>query len=288
MKKVVVLGATGYVGSAITASLSQRGREVRGLGRADVDIRRPETIAPALEGADAIVHAAIDASPEAAEIDRRLVEWVLDRLEGSSTAFVYTSGAWVLGDTHGAVADESSATDPPAIVAWRPSVERLVVDAGGWVIRPGIVYGGGGGLIGMLFASARDEGAVRIVGDGRNHWPLVHREDLGDLYAKVIEERPDEHILHATDGTLFNVRRIADALSRAAGTRGRVLSTPLAHARASLGPLADALALDQRVSSARARHSVGWSPRHRSIIAEADDLWSSWELSSIGPTKRSA
>ena len=71
-------------------------------------------------------------------------------------------------------------------VAWRPDHEALVLGAAGQalrtiVVRPGIVYGGGQGLVGDLFKSASN-GLVRVVGDGNNHWPLVYDRDLADLY----------------------------------------------------------------------------------------------------------
>ena len=68
---------------------------------------------------------------------------------------VYTSGVWVLGDTSGAAAGEAP-LHPPALVAWRPDHEKLIqLDAGRGrtlrtaVIRPGIVYGGARGIIGI-------------------------------------------------------------------------------------------------------------------------------------------
>ena len=52
------------------------------------------------------------------------------------------------------------------------------------VVRPGVVYGGGEGMIGDIFKSASN-GLVRVVGDGNNHWPLVYDRDLADLYARL-------------------------------------------------------------------------------------------------------
>ena len=49
------------------------------------------------------------------------------------------------------------------------------------VVRPGVVYGGGDGIVGDLFKAASN-GLVRVVGDGNNHWPLVYDRDLADLY----------------------------------------------------------------------------------------------------------
>jgi nucleoside-diphosphate-sugar epimerase len=287
-QRIIVLGGTGYLGAPIALALARRGHDVRAVGRQDVDIRKPETLGPALEGADGVVHAALDASPDADEIDRRLLEWMVPRLAKTGARLVYTSGVWVLGSTGGDVADEQTVPNPAALVAWRPEAERRVAEADGWVIRPGIVYGGCGGITAMMFASAESEGATRIVGDGNNHWALVHREDLGELYARVLEQAPAERVFHATDGSTFTVAQIARALSHAGGAGGRVVSAPLPEARASLGDFADALALDQRVSSACAHRAVGWSASHRSLVAESEDLWRQWKEARARSPERKA
>lgn len=158
--RVLVTGSTGYVGSAIVAALERARHEViaavaptkrghAGLGVAghryvEVDIARPATLDPALPEVDAIVHAALASSAEAATIDRSFVAHVLARFsEGRRPRrFLYTSGVWVLGDTRGQLADETSTPLPPAVVGWRPEVESMVSDAHGrgrfaWIIRPG-------------------------------------------------------------------------------------------------------------------------------------------------------
>jgi nucleoside-diphosphate-sugar epimerase len=134
------------------------------------------------------------------------------------------------------------------------------------VIRPGIVYGKRGGLVGGLMLGT--PGAVKVVGDGENHWPLIHVKDLADLYVRAAT-RPSAHgrIYNGTDGSRVRVRWIAEAFARASG---RTVSLwPLEEARGALGPVADALAMDQQVSSARAMLELDWRPRHRDIVAEA-------------------
>ena len=137
------------------------------------------------------------------------------------------------------------------------------------VIRPAIVYGRGGGIPADLVRSARETGAARYVGTGENHWPMVHLDDLADLYLRAIEKAPAGTLLHAADGTSYRVKQIAEAASVGAGAGGRTESWPLEGARKTLGAYADALVLDQQVSAGKARVSLGWSPRAPSVI---DDL----------------
>jgi nucleoside-diphosphate-sugar epimerase len=300
---VFVTGGTGYIGNAVVAALCRAGHDVAATVRSrekakwverfgaravDGDISRPDSLAAAVKRADAVVHTASAASTDSDRIDRALVEWLLDAVAESDglRRFVYTSGVWVLGDTGEKFVDESASTKHAAkVVGWRPAVEE-VIDNGmargitAWIIRPGIVYGGAGGITGMLFASAEKEGAVRIVGEGKNHWAVVHRDDLADLYVRVVEQAPAGHIFNATDSSRLTVRVIAEALSRAAGCRGNVIATPLQEARKGMGAFADALALDQHVSGVLAERLLGWEPRHRSMVAESDALWRSYRAGS--------
>ncbi len=298
--KVLVTGGTGYIGNAVVAALCRAGHDVAATVRSrekatwverfgaravDGDISRPETLAAAVKRADAVVHAASASSADSGRIDRALVEWLLDAVAESDglRRFVYTSGVWVLGDTAEKTVDESASTTHAAkIVAWRPAVEELI-DNGmargitAWIIRPGVVYGGSGGITGMMFASAENEGAVRIVGDGKNHWSVVHRDDLADLYVRVVEQAPAGHIFNATDSSRLTVRVIAEAVSRAAGCGGKVITTPLDEARKGMGEFANALALDQHVSGVLAERLLGWEPKHRSMVGEAGALWRSYK-----------
>ncbi len=68
----------------------------------------------------AIVHCASDPGPQHVELDRKSIQNARELLHGRVGAtFIYTSGIWVLGDTAGAVADESTPTNPAQIAAWR-------------------------------------------------------------------------------------------------------------------------------------------------------------------------
>ena len=44
-----------------------------------------------------------------------------------------------------------------------------------------------------------------------------------------------------------------------------------------MGPFADALALDQKVSSEKARSELDWRPRHEDFVAEAPQLFADWQ-----------
>lgn len=283
---VFVTGATGYIGSAVSDALAREGHEVTGLARSESsaeelverghvvtrgNIREPEAWTDEAARADAVVHAANTNDEDAGEVDAGVLEALLDALEGSEKPLVYTSGIWVLGDTGEEPAAEEAPLNPAALVAWRPDLEQEVMGATsrgirGVVVRPGIVHGGGGGIPAMLVEEARERGRARVVGDGRQEWPMVHLDDLADLYVRLLDAPAG--LYHGTDGPSWQARDVAAAAGIAAGRDGRVDPWPLEEAREALGPFADALALSQRVAARKARDTLEWTPGGPSVIQE--------------------
>jgi nucleoside-diphosphate-sugar epimerase len=243
------------------------------------DLSVPVSYAATVEECDVIVHTAKETEKNAAAIDRLSIYVFVAAARararaGRSTTFVYTSGAWVLGDT-AAAADEEAPLHPPAMVEWRPAHEQLVLNAADGalrtvVIRPGIVYGGARGIVGDLLKAALN-GLVRVVGDGRNHWPCVYERDLADLYLRVVNDPSAGGLFHANDEADETVIDIVDAIAGHARMRPDVRHVPLTEARAKLGPYADALALDQIVRSPRAR-AIGWNPTLHSVAGNVARL----------------
>jgi nucleoside-diphosphate-sugar epimerase len=122
----------------------------------------------------------------------------------------------------------------------------------------------------MLVQSARERGAARYPGTGENRWPLVHVDDLANLYRLALERAPAGSLFIAASGPALRLREIAEAASRAAGAGGEAEAWPLEEARQEMGPLADALALDQQVTGAKAARVLGWTPRAPSLQEELE------------------
>jgi nucleoside-diphosphate-sugar epimerase len=296
---IFVTGATGYIGHAVVAELARAGHDVTGLVRSDEkveqvrrlgaraqvgDIARPDSYRDQAAEHDALVHTAFDSGPGAVAADRTAIETLIVAARaGQARSLIYTSGIWVLGATGDAPAFEDAPTDrPAALVAWRPEHERLVLEAGDdrlatAVLRPGIVYGGRGGLLSAYFESAEKEGAAKYVGDGSNRVPMIHVEDLAVVYRLMVERRASG-VFHAVDGHAPRIAQIAAAASQAAGKGGATRSIPLGESRKTLGPFADALALDQLVRSRRAAE-LGWRPAHPDFLGEAAQAYRDWKSS---------
>lgn len=292
--KVFVTGGTGYVGSAVVETLVRHGHEVSALARSEERDRAVKALgatpvrgslghmAPLVERIaehDAVIHTAMDygLGPPA---DSEAIDAMLEgaRRAGRPFVVVYTSGMWVLGPTATPASEAASVQGAAAAVAWRPAHERRVIAAGTdriatAVVRPGIVFGEKRGLVSPWFEQATREGHAAFVGTGDQRWAFVHRGDLAELYRLVVERRA-RGIFHGVDGASPALAEAASAASRAAG-KGAVSAIPLEEARKKMGPMADALAMDQVVVSARAAE-VGWTPKHPPFVKDAQNAFREW------------
>lgn len=286
--KIFLTGATGYLGSAIAGALLRAGHQIRGLARDAEkatklkrqgvepllgDFERPIPLIIAAQDADVLIHAGLDHGSNASRLDRLTVQALLaGACRGRAKLFIYTSGTWLIGASKDQPADETCTPNPPRVVEWRPSVERLVLDAATpefstVVLRPGCVYGDRRGLIGRILHYLIEDRRVRIIENGFNRWATVYIDDLAELYRLIIERRPRSAIYHATDGSADTVRRIVKSLVDEAGG-GQIENLSLARARTEMGPIAEALAMDQWVSSEKVRRELGWKPH---VVSAADN-----------------
>ena len=287
--RVLVLGGTGSIGSAVVRALVRRGHDVLALARSDSsaaksraagatpvfgDIATPEPWTGRLPPVDAVIHAAGNFSTMMGAADRRLIDALLPALaaQPNRPRFVYTGGCWLFGATGDVIATEATPFCPLPAFAWMvPNLQRVLAatEVDGIVIHPAMVYAGAGGVFRRFAGDAVERDAIRVVASERVRWPLVHAEDLADLYALALERAParSSYIGAAIDG--LAVGRIARAFAKRFRTRlaePQIIS-PDAVA-AELGEWARGYALDQRLSGAKARWELGWSPARLDPEAE--------------------
>jgi nucleoside-diphosphate-sugar epimerase len=287
--RVFVLGGTGSIGAALVRELVARGHEVTGLARSEASaaklgefgatavagsIASPESWIGKLAGIDAVIHAACDFSTDMGGIEGRLLDALLPALasQPNKPRFIYTGGCWLFGATRDEAATEATPFNPLPAFAWMvPQLRRVLTSAevDGVVIHPAMVYEPQGGVFGRFAREAIEGEAVRVVGSEAVRWPLVHREDLANLYALALERAPSgsSYIGAAIEG--LAVGRIARAFARRFGTGHEeplIVSTDTI--AAELGEWARGRALDQRLSGDKARRDLGWRPKHLDPEAE--------------------
>jgi nucleoside-diphosphate-sugar epimerase len=302
--RIFLTGATGYIGSAVLDAMIRAGHEVTGLvrspekaawvesrgGRPRIgDLSDAASYRETGSSYDVFIHTAFENSPRGPEVDRTAIGHLVAAARaagGSGSApsrlLVYTSGVWVLGNTTDPATEEAP-LNPTPIVSWRPAHEQLIIDAAGAglrtaIVRPGIVYGGGRGIIGDLFKEAA-YGLVRIIGNGDNRWAAIYDRDLADLYVRIVNRPDATGVFHASDDSDDRVNDIVSAICRHMTVAPEIRRMPIEEARAKLGGYASALALDQVVWSPRAR-ALGWAPTIHSIARNTVRLMEEWRNAS--------
>jgi nucleoside-diphosphate-sugar epimerase len=287
--QVFLTGATGYIGSAVLDAMIKGGHRVTALARDPEKAERllakgatpiigelgmPKTYVDAVKAADAVVHTALESSVRGIPKEKQALETMIGaqteagRADGKARIFVYTSGVWVLGRSVKA-AEEDAPLDPPQHVDWRPAHEDLVLSAFSAslrtvVVRPGVVYGGGRGIVSDLIKDALN-GLIRVVGPGKNRWSCVYDHDLADLYVRIIESPTAAGVIHATDEADERVMDIVEAIAAQVPQRPDIRNMPMTEARKKLGTYADALALDQKIRSPKAK-ALGWEPTQSGVV----------------------
>jgi nucleoside-diphosphate-sugar epimerase len=282
--RVFLTGATGYIGSAVLDALVRGGHQVTAIARDREKVGRlasrgavgllaelgtPARYMDAVLDSEVVIHTALEQSPRGPQQDRELLDRLLPALSdtGSARTFIYTSGNFVIGPAPEPV-DESVTPAPVQLSAWRAPLEQQVLEAMTLslrtaVVRPGIVYGGSRGIVADLLKDALN-GLVRVIGPGTNHWPCVYDRDLGELYARIVEAPEASGVYHVNDEGDEQVNAIVEAIADHVSPRPDIRHVPIEEARTKLGTYADALALDQRLRSPRAR-AIGWAPTLRSV-----------------------
>lgn len=290
-------GATGYIGGTVAQSLLAAGHQVVGLARSDKsaerlttvgvtayrgDLKDLESLKIGAAAAEGVIHTGFSVDDfgkldVAFAQEGAAVEAMLDALKGTGKPFLYTSGAGVFAETGDRVVDETDSPNAKGDVGLRIPIEQTVVQAAehnirSIVIRPGLVYGNGGSQIMHAMAGlVRQAGGPHTVGDGQNAWSAVHVEDLADLYLKAVEKGPAGTIFHAASEDEASMHDIASAIARTLDLQGPATVWPVEDAKGALGPLAEGLASNKRISAAKAREVLGWKPQRIGLIDDIEN-----------------
>jgi nucleoside-diphosphate-sugar epimerase len=271
------------IGSAVVRELVGRGHELFALARSDTsaatlsalgaapiagDIGLPESWVAQLPQLDAVIHMASDSSRDMGAVDRRLLDTLLPALaaQPQRPRFIYTGGCWLFGAGGNEVVTEAAPFRPLPAFAWMvPQLQRVLAcnQADGIVVHPAMVYAGKGGVFDRFACAAAEGRPVPVVASEAVRWPLVHAEDLAQLYALALERgTPGEgYIGAALEG--FPVGRIARAFAKRFGAEREAPQIISVEAiAAELGEWARGYAMDQRLSGDKARRELGWAPRH--------------------------
>jgi nucleoside-diphosphate-sugar epimerase len=297
--RVLITGASGYIGHYVAKAFRAKGHTVYGLVRSEQDahvlsleeiwpimgdLEQPDSYRSALDNVEVAVHCAFDyASDKGVERDAKAIDTILEVFSRSSLprTFIYTSGSWVYGSRGYQMVDESMSLEPLEIVKWRPGHEQKILEATKpllrtVVMRPGHVYGGVGGLINLLLTSTQN-GAVSIIGEGYNRWPMVHVQDLAHAYVSAAERELTNVILNVVDDSTLTFREIAEAIARAAKLEGKIKTISKEEAEKQFGSLVQGLQSDLTLNNSRIKRLLGWQIHHAPFVFDVDIYYNAWK-----------
>jgi uncharacterized protein (TIGR01777 family) len=270
--KVIVAGGTGFLGSALGASLRVDGHDVLVMtrhpkGRNEV----PWTDPSVFDGADAVINLAgepLDAgrwndARKASILDSRIhaTETIVKSISSVTRRPAVLLNGSAIG-VYGAHGNEALTEESPPGAGFLASVcvkWEAAAMAAAWttrvvLLRTGLVLDRAGGALPKLarpfklFAGGR-------VGSGDQYWSWIHRDDWTRLVRWAIDTAAIRGPINLTAPSPVSNREFTDALARALH-RPALAPAPAFALRLALGEMADAMILSgQRVLPATATRS---------------------------------
>lgn len=287
--RVLLTGATGFVGSAALRALEERSHNVTVLVRSDktaarmvslghktasVDLSDLPRLRELSRGMQAVIHCAASDNSDFWPISESAAGAMMDGLDDGAV-FATHGGSIVFGPTGTAPSTPQHFSPPPPLIR-RAEVDKSIVTAAGKrltaVLAYGsFVYGGkGAALPELLINVARRTGIAAYPGNGQALWSSVHVDDFGALLVDAIENaRAGHHSVFAADATI-SIKEAALAVGHALALPSQSIDG--AAADDAFGPFAKALLINQVFSDLPARSICKWTPKKSSIKAFKESL----------------
>lgn len=315
--RVFITGGTGLIGSAIVQNLIAHNHQIIALARSETsknklitagatpipgDITRPKKWCADLPDIDAVIHTACDFSDDMANMDATLLDHLIPALQRQPdpVRFIYTGGNWMYPQTNTTptssasitAVDETTPFDPLPEFLWGlPGIERVLSapNLAGIVIHPSCVYDTGekgqSGILARDIQTAQTDNRVTFVGGDHIYQPMVHADDIADLYRLALERaKPGESYIGSAINDV-STREVAELIATHFGSENCQIDTiSTADAMARFGNWARGLAHNQQLSSAKAIQDLGWSPRHTDFAA--DMARHAKTIAKLGPNSR--
>ncbi len=288
--KILVTGASGFIGSAICHSLLGDGHRVVGLTHSRTtarslrergieplvgDMRDETVLGPAAAEAEVTVLCAQLVFQEQRYTRRRMMEAadaelrsllaVVSGARERHGRIVYTASSLAFGVGADGWTDESCGFAPLAVARGKAAAsQRLLAlvaegQVAGCVIAPGVVYGPGGTF--ADFASAISRGKVRLSGTGGNYWSPVRVDDLAAAYVRTLDGRADGKALLVVDDQPMQMREVARVIAQAVGVEPPGTIPKFVTRIFAGSPFVDTITASRRCRNQRAKEVLDWQPR---------------------------
>ena len=288
--KVLLTGASGFIGSHLSKHLVAAGHEVLPVSRHAASgegtfDRSDASLARGVQQADAVVHLAGENL-----FDRRWTSRQKDVLRSSRTeltgklarlvasrkpaCFISSSAVGYYGDSTDAHFTESSPRGRSFLAelcgeweaATLPATNAGVRTA---IMRTGVVIGQGGGALAKMLLPFK-LGIGGPLGSGRQWLSWIHIDDLVSLFKFLLDNPGASGAFNATAPQPVTMKTFASALGRALH-RPALFPVPGTVLKLALGEVADVLLTGQYVEPQHAR-DAGFAFRFSGIDAALRDV----------------
>ncbi|MEX0993260.1 MAG: NAD(P)-dependent oxidoreductase [Solirubrobacterales bacterium] len=283
--KLLVTGASGFLGGPTCAELVRRGHDVTALVRrpgsepenvnavaGELDDRDSLVRALSAHPPDCVVHLAAEngAQRSARKVERVNVEGTKNLLHACRSdgepRFVFTSTV-VTGNARGELLTERSELPVQTVYGRsKQEGERLVRESGlDWaIVRPSHVYGPGGWYVSEFVKRLRSPGRFAVIGTGKNLWDVVHVDDVATAISDAVERAPAGSLYHVVDDSPTTFYDFIALTARELGVGSpRRIPAWLARLGAGSDPVA-AVVRSARSSNAHIKEELGWRPSYES------------------------
>ncbi len=308
LKRVLVTGGAGYVGSVLVPHLLERGYDVRvldlylygdgvlnavanhpGLEQIKGDIRDRSVLEHVMPGCDAVIHLACISNDPSFELNPELgksinydafFDLVAVARDSGVRRFIYASSSSVYGIKDAENVTEELALEPLTDYSrYKALCEEVLLKAqtpgfATVVVRPATVCGYSPRLrldltVNILTNYAVNSGKITVFG-GAQMRPNIHIGDMADAYGTLLAAAADQ-----IAGKVFNagyenhtVSQLAEMIRAVVGRSTEIVTTPTNDNRS------------YHISSEKIRRELGFVPRH-TIEDAARDLVSGFKAGLI-------
>jgi len=228
-KNCAITGSNGYVGGCLKNYFTALGWNILELtrqpkpGARGIQFQLGAEMSPkSLAGVSVLVHCAYDFTPLRRDEIRAV------NVEGSWKLFQAARSAGV--EKIVCISSISAFAGCRSLYGQaKLEIEKIALDHGALVIRPGLVYGSGpGGMFGKLVGQVRKSSVIPIIGDGSQIQFLVHQEDLSAFIARYAggEVKMSPQILTAAHEQPWAFKQLLLEIARVLDKKPRFIPLP--------------------------------------------------------------
>lgn len=256
MTSIFLTGITGFVGRAVAARIDDAGHECRALvrgarpelrlppgARARVvpgDLERIDEVASRLGGVDSVIHLAACVDPASQADEARMARTNLEATlalarcarDAGARRFVFASSIAAMGFWSGPATPASPCVPVSTYGHLKLAAEERLarLQRTGFevvVLRAPTVYGPGERYNFLAWTRAVERGVFRVIGDGKNRFPLCSSDNFASALVAAAEGRVAAGVHLVGDRETYTVNRIHAAIARALGRRVPGLRLPV-------------------------------------------------------------